>query len=560
MKRTISILLCLMLVLSLAAPVFADGGYTITINNTKDGHVYEAYQIFTGILSGEAASDEVDGTSAILSNVQWGASVTNASALDKAADVAEKLANGDMTVDELLDMVTLSATAYKTSTDKGDYYLIEGLDAGYYLVKDKDETLDGVEDDAYTDFILEVVEDSVVSPKSSWPSVDKNIVEGEDKVDVNEAGIGEVVKYEITGTLPSNIADYAEYFYKFTDTLSKGLTYNNDMKVTVGGVDVTTYFYKNVTEYDETDGTTITVAIQDLLALELLGSIDEITKDTKIVLTYSATVNKNAVVNGANENKVDLEYSNNPNDSDNGTPDTPSENPGEPTTEKPTGKTPESEVATYTTEIIINKVDGNRKPLNGAEFEIKSTTALKAVLVKTQVFTEDAAGDYWKLKDGTYTETAPVSDDPATDGVNEDNTEYYESTTTKYSMTVQETEETVSAEYAAKAFVDANGKLVFSDLPAGEYTITETTTPEGYNTIDPFSLKITFDAETKAFAYEWVGVAADAGNAASVTVVNQSGSTLPETGGVGTTLFYVFGSVMFIGAAVLLITKKRMAA
>ena len=132
----------------------------------------------------------------------------------------------------------------------------------------------------------------------------------------------------------------------------------------------------------------------------------------------------------------------------------------------------------------------------------------------------------------------------------------YESTTVKYSVTVNEEVVVTGEEFKAEAAVGTDGKLTFTGLPAGTYTVTETVTPAGYNSIDEIYLEVTFDDEEKTFAYEWTGAVEGTGD--TIQIVNQAGSTLPETGGIGTTLFYIFGTIMVLGAAVLLITKKRM--
>ena len=153
--------------------------------------------------------------------------------------------------------------------------------------------------------------------------------------------------------------------------------------------------------------------------------------------------------------------------------------------------------------------------------------------------------------------------DPATDGVNEDNTAAYKSTTDHYvreDFAIVDSEDNTLTN--VKAFVDeASGIVKFTGLGAGSYTLTETVTPKGFNTIDPIKFEILFNTETKTFSSSNNEIDLDIVNGTfTTTVVNEAGSKLPSTGGMGTTLFYVFGSVMFVGAAVLLITKKRMAA
>ena len=270
-----------------------------------------------------------------------------------------------------------------------------------------------------------------------------------------------------------------------------------------------------------------------------------------------AKVNENAAIDTANPNEVKLEYSNNPSNSGDGTPGTPPENPSQPTPDTPIGETPKSEVETFVTEIHINKVDGNGKALAGAKFKITGES-LKTVLVYTETFTESANGEYWKLKDGTYTKEAPVlEDDPTTQDKDEKTSDAYDSTTTKYTVTVNETKEEQAETVGAEKVVGQDGKLTFSGLAVGTYTIEETDTPDGYNSIPDITLVVVFDAENKVFTYNWTGGAQ--GNTNTVTVTNLPGSTLPETGGMGTTLIYAAGGILFAAAVVLLVTKKRMA-
>jgi len=459
---------------------------------------------------------------------------------------------------EKLAVINKYANLDSTPMQTGSGTKYTGLTPGYYLVKDKDGSLTGT-NVPYTLYVVQVVDDTLeFTPKGDVPETDKKIVEGEDRVETNEASIGDEVNYEITGTMPSNIADYKTYYYMFTDTLSKGLTYKeNSIKVTVNGVDVTNYFYKGVGTYNETTGTTIEVGILDIKALSLLTDlgVGEITKDTKVILTYTATLNENAVIAGdGNPNDVKLDYSNDPNNSGDGSI-TPPENPDKPTPEHPTGETPKIEVITYTTELTILKTDEDNKFLPGVEFTLTGN-GVNIVLVTEETFTEAADGEYWKLKDGTYTKTAPTVADDETD-----NTADYDDINKKYTKTVGVVAKgTGKTETDVVGTVQEDGTVTFSGLGAGEYTITETKTLPGYNTIDPIQFTLTFDPVTKTFKSDNENVTVGTDNMLDTSIVNQKGSLLPSTGGIGTTIFYVVGGILVIGAGILLVTKKRMSA
>ena len=569
-KKLASLLLAMVMVLAMGTTVFAgdaDNGPDVSEppstqeQGTPDAqaetqtpatvtHTYEIYQIFTG--------DYADG---VLSNIKWGESGTGT----KGEKVNETVLNAleavtDSTSDtEQLAIIQQYANLNSTPIKTGSETTYTGLTPGYYLVKDQDGSLTGT-NVPYTLYVVQVVNDTLTfTPKGDVPTTDKKIVEGNDKVDTNEASIGDEVNYEITGTMPSNIADYKTYYYKFTDTLSKGLTYKeNSIKVTVNGVDVTKYFYKGVGTYNETTGTEIEVSILDVKALSLLTdpAVGAITKDTEVVLTYTATLNENAIIAGeGNPNDVKLTYSNDPNNSGDGST-TPPENPDKPTPTHPTGETPEIEVVTYTTELTILKTDEKNKFLPGVEFTLTGN-GVNVVLVTEETFTEAAGGEYWKLKDGTYTTTAPTVADDETD-----NTADYDSTTIKYTKTTSVVAKgNGKTETNVVGTVQADGTVTFKGLGAGEYTITETKTLPGYNTIDPITFTLTFDAsKTPMFASNNDKVTVGTDNMLDTSIVNQSGSLLPSTGGIGTTIFYVIGGILVVAAGVLLVTKKRMKA
>ena len=154
----------------------------------------------------------------------------------------------------------------------------------------------------------------------------------------------------------------------------------------------------------------------------------------------------------------------------------------------------------------------------------------------------------------TYTITAPT----------EDTADSYDSTETKYEKVTVVDKTTVPAEINATAYVNANGVLTFEGLAAGEYTITELVAPSGYNLLkEPVEVVITGTPTLTGCAWTVTvdGTKATAdGNLWAFNVVNNAGTELPSTGGMGTTIFYVLGGVLMAGAFVLLVVRKRMRA
>ena len=508
-KKLASLLLALVMALSLAVTAFADESttYSITINNSTAGHTYEAYQIFTGDLATNEAGNKV------LSNIVWGSGVSEAgqTALGDAAAKTETLkteADAKAFAKAVAPYLTTAAGSANTVTD--GKYVISGLAAGYYLVKDQDGSLTG-DNDSYTEYIIQVVGNVTATPKSDVPEVQKKVKDINDSTDTTKTDwqdsadydIGDSIPFQLKATLADNVSSYTTYKVVFHDTLSKGLTYNNDAKVYIDGTETNGF---TVTATVNADGTTtLTVSCDDVKALGAGNS-------SVITVEYTAKLNENAVLGSAgNPNEVYLEYSNNLNKSEEGNNET--------------GETPKDVVIVFTYKTIINKVDSENAPLTGAAFKLEK-------LIKG----EDGAADTWT----TIKEFA-------VDG-----------TTTSFT---------------------------FSGLDDGQYKLTETKTPAGYNTIDPiyFVIEATHDATAdtpaltvlKAYLTDENGnkktevkdgetVNIDLGTvdltagSITTTVVNKSGSKLPSTGGIGTTIFYVLGGVLVLAAVVLLVTKKRM--
>ncbi len=562
-KKILSLLLTLVMVLAMGVTAFAaESGYTITITPNSDDtttHTYEAYQIFAGDLA-----TKEDGTK-VLSNINWGVGV-NGSALLTALKGSDKFGEKNPfaactnaeTVAEVLkgfdnDAATTQAfadlaAANTSETTSGTYAnnAITGLTAGYYLVKDTNYTIgtDG-KDGAYSRFLLGVVGDVTVNAKSEVPTVDKKIQDGEQKIEANTASIGDSIPYVVTSNVP-DMTGYDKYFFVLKDTMSKGLTFNDDVAITVGNKELKKENGDfTVTETKNDDGTTdIEIVLNNFIQYK-----DQ--KDTAITVTYSATLNQDADrTQTGNVNEVKLQYSNNPNY------DYKGEN--KPDEDEPFGETPKSTTKTYTTGIELTKVDGanQEKKLAGAKFQI-SGTAMKVVLVNKEMYKESANGTYYMLKDGTYTETAPT----------EATTDKYDSTETKYEKVTVVNKETKAEEITAIGYTDKNGVLTFEGLAAGTYEITELKAPDGYNMLKaPITVVISGQAAMEGCTWsatvksgnDTLTSSVD-GNMIKFSVQNNSGSTLPSTGGIGTTIFTVVGIILMVGAAILLITKRRMA-
>lgn len=568
MRKTLTVLLAMVMTVLMAVSAFAaDGPYdrTITITETNGNHTYTAYQIFEGRLEQDNETKEY-----ILSDIEWGsgvdvttevngknlvAALKDATALRdsftndsySAAEVAEVLETFSENSDKLDAFARVVSNYLSGTGTTGSYnsenesYTISGLEAGYYIVTDS-MTAPGEgepENDAYSKFMLKLTTDVTVSPKSSVPSVEKKVQEnsytnndsnsngsysyGAGYNDVADWNIGDHVPFKLIGTLPSTLADYDVYSYTFHDTLSAGLTYDaGSAKVSV--VNPTEGVYGEDDGVSAADGTDVTgqfsiTAEENELTItcEDITALTDVTIDSSslIVVEYTATLNEAAVVgSNGNTNEVYLEFSNDPNPGGTGE----------------TGTTPTDQVIVFTYGLDVTKVDSENTetPLEGAEF----------ILYK---------------KDGS------------------NNNSYYQAGNTGSDS--QKAFWTANENDAAKLTSDESGSFSVTGLDEGTYYLKETKAPEGYNLLKAdIMIVITANA---ANIQNWtsameglagITVSVDEGDAVagntgtgmvSITVENVPGSALPETGGIGTTIFYVVGGILVIGAGVILIARRR---
>ena len=506
-RKLASLLLALVMVFALATTASAADAYTITITNEKTGHTYEAYQVFAGDLTVKENGDK------ILSNIVWGSGVTEAgkTALGVAADKAASLKT-ETDAKAFAKEVAQYLQNPTVSTAGTGSYSISGLSAGYYLVKDKDNTLSN-QDDFYTAYIMEVVGNVNATPKGDKPTLDKQIKHNDDGSwgVVGDNQIGDTVEFRTISTVPDT-AGYETYTYWICDTMSAGLTSNVKsaadvtIKVNDNGDKVLDANYYTV----NANGNTFTIDVDILKAVK----DGVLTNNDKLYAYYSGVLNENAKVydDGKQDNAAHLEYSNNPNDDGK-------------------GKSPDKKVYDWTFKMGINKVDKGGNALTGAKFVLSKSGTIKV--------TDLACDD-----NGVPTVTADLIGLVKTGGG-------------VYRIALAGDTDIVYA-------IEAGSPVIKGLDDSVNYYLYETKSPAGYNLLsEPVSFRIAAEYNTDGSALSADKPTVTIGNGEpsrtlSTNVVNQSGAELPSTGGMGTTLFYVLGAVLVVGAGVLLVTKKRM--
>lgn len=511
-KKLASLLLALLMVFSLAAAASA-----ATVTN-QTSHSYAAYRIF----SGTQAENSVP-----LGDVEWGDGVSGDALLtalkgDSRFNVGTDHANIFASCTTALDVAeVLSAYPDKSDVAKAfanvaaqhlttvtatiaDNATSVELPAGYYLLVD---TSTPGQDDARNTALLQMTnQDITIESKYSVPSVDKSVQDTDGSWGESaDWEIGSDVPFRLEGTLPTNYEDYEAYKYVFHDTLNSALKYNGDVKVYVQNGDAKTQILSDFTvaaDSAATAGGTLTVTFGNLKMIAGVSS------SSKIVVEYTAELLSTAVIGGAgNKNEVYLEYANDPNATGDGT----------------TSNTKKDEVLVFTYELDVTKVDGkdDNTTLANAEFVLLSSDKTKAA----------------RISNGKLVEWVAVSD-------------------------------------GTKLTSGGDGKFVIAGLDAGGYYLRETKAPAGYNLLGSdigITITATLDKSEDNPSLTALKISVQNGPDATATesngnvtmgivstvVENVAGAQLPLTGGIGTTVFYIAGSVLVLTAAVLSVTRKR---
>ena len=495
-KKLASLLMALVMVLGMSVgttvTAFAanTNAHTITITNDKSGHTYTAYQVFAGDISNGKLTKIVWGSGvegeALLAALKALESSPYAScnSAEAVADVLAGFGDDSAQLDAFAKVVgahlkTAAGASTETKGETSSTYTINVTGDGYYFVKDTGSL---GENDAATKYILKVVENVSVTAKAETPSIDKVIVNadsangGEGKGTAQD--VGSVVNFKLTSKVPA-MDGYDTYTYIVNDTMSAGLTFNNDVAVTINGAKYTDF---TVTQ----KGQSFTITFNNFISQKANAG-------KAIVITYSATINENALTTDEETNTVNLEYSNNPNDS----------------TSK--GKTPDSIVYVYDFDIVIDKYTGDEATgtrLAGAKFVLKNASG------KYYYYNESAKKVEWK------------------DALSE----------------------------ATEVTTDQSGAAKFQGLDSGTYYLHETEAPAGYNLLkEDVTVTITATYGDDGQITSSSATLANNGQYQQVQKIeNKSGATLPSTGGMGTTLLYIIGAILVVGAGVLLVARRRM--
>lgn len=526
MKRVFAAAAAIATVFGLAATTVATANAadnaTLTVSTTDAkfaGKTVNAYKMFSATVSGDGKAVSYTLTDEWKpffknSTASGLTDVTDANINDKANDYVSKLQGEDLVAfatkasnwaQNKANNIAAGATATVSADASNDKYTatFAGLDYGYYVVAVPGATLANASSQYAT--LVSVHSTSVTAEiKGNLPTVDKKVqVNGTGK-DATDAKIGDTLTFTLTSTIP-DMSAYSTYTFNFKDTLSKGLTFGQVTSVKVEGANspLTVNTDYTVTTPTASNNNTLTVAMKDFKTKQ------QVNAGKKITVTYTATLNENAVVGGAgNVNSATIQYSNNP--STNGT-----------------GESEPSKVRVFTYGFTVDKYTGDQYTdaatrLAGAKFTLapKNGDPMSFVQVNAGSATANAVYRVAKAGEtGTTTITTPE-----------------------------------------------NGKVDFQGLKNGEYTLTETEAPAGYNKLaSAIGVKVdgrndgtdnTDATVTITYNNDNGSVYGEHASNGVIPVRNKSGVTLPGTGGMGTIAFTVIG-VLVIALGVAWTLKRK---
>lgn len=530
-KKLLAALLAVAMVCAMAIPAFAENSE----GDVDSHHTYSAFQIFKGDVEGNNIKDFK------ISNVDWGSNIINNSDdfLNKLreADHIGPLFTNAKSAQEVLAVISQWHDSddysiafarfvchYLYSNDANPTYVVRAgsnaltipeAKAGYYLFVD---TTDFSKDDSYhsyNSFLLMVTKGNwnvPITPKAEKPTVEKKVYDNPDGTSTGGFGssadhaINEKFQFQLTATLPDSTNRAYDYYDKYSvifhDTLSDGITYDKDDELD------SVVIKSNGNTYNITDSSKYTIDTTDLESQNsFVVNIDvkacakdagfDLNNGATITVTYTAHLNDKAYVNtaGGSTSNINKVYL------------TYSNNPKD---ESSIGKTPESTpVYVYTYQLNNTKHQDTEKgpALEGACFRLYSDEACTDQS-EVQLYQKD--GFYYPIKD-------------------------------------------VLGKEAVEMKSAANGTFNVKGLDAGTYYLKEITPPDGYSACKVIPVTIKADhSRNDQVNLEGSNLTNDIVN------IKAGGITLPSTGGIGTTIFYVVGGGLMVAAIVLLVTKKRM--
>ena len=521
MKRVFAAAAAIATVFGLAATTVATANAadnaTLTVSTIDAkfaGKTVNAYKMFSATVSGDGKAVSYTLTDEWKpffknSTASGLTDVTDANINDKANDYVSKLTGKEKDLVAFAakasnwaqkNNITAATTTVSTDATDGKYTAtFTGLDYGYYVVAVPGATLANASGQYAT--LVSVDRTNVTANiKGDLPTVVKK-VNGES---ATSAKIGDTLTFTLTSTIP-DMSAYDTYTFNFKDTLSQGLTFGQVTSVTVDGVTdpLTVNTDYTVTTPTASNNNTLTVAMKDFKTKQ------QVNAGKKITVTYTATLNKDAVVDGhGNTNSATIQYSNNPSSGG-------------------TGESEPSKVRVFTYGFTVDKYTGDSYTpdaarLPGAKFTLapKNGEPMSFVKVKDGNATENAVYRVAKAGEtGTTTITTPE-----------------------------------------------NGKVVFQGLENGEYTLTETKAPAGYNKLaSAIGVKVNGSNDGTDTTNATVNITYNNDNGSVygehasngvIPVRNKSGVTLPGTGGMGTIAFTVIG-VLVIALGVAWTLKRK---